>query len=250
MKLAIYSDIHLEFTSFDPPNLAADVVILAGDIGTGDQGVKWAQSSFSQPVVYVFGNHEFYRGHCMRTLTKCLNTYQGSNVNILERNAVVIKGVRFLGCTLWSDFRISDKPYNSMQLIEFEMNDYRKIRTGSGYRKLRGRDTLGIHQESVIWLKQRLEEPFDGHTVVVTHHAPHPNCINRKKCPEYLDGAYVSDISELIQKYQPALWVHGHTHKKVDFWIGRTRIVSNPRGYVTANACELSGFDSSFVVSL
>jgi len=248
MKIAVYSDIHLEFSNFNPPQLDVDVIVLAGDIGKSVQGIKWAKEFFQKPVVYDFGNHEFYKGHYPRTLMKCLKENDSENVHILEQKALFIDDARFLGCILWSDFRITSNPYNSMQLAEFEMNDYRVIRTGDSYRKLRARDTVGVHHQSLIWLKSQLAEPFDGRTVVVTHHAPHPDCLNRERYGSHLNGAYASDLSELITAYQPELWIHGHTHKKVDFQIGATRIISNPRGYVSAG--EETGFDPSFVVSL
>jgi len=248
MKIAVYSDIHLEFSNFAPPQLDADVIVLAGDIGKGQQGIEWAQEYFEQPVIYVFGNHEFYKGHFPRTLLKCRKANNSENVFILEQNAMVLKGVRFLGCILWTDFRITADPYSSMQLAEFEMNDYRVIRTGDSYRKLRARDTVGAYHQSLIWLKSQLAKPFDGRTIVVTHHAPHPDCLNRERYGLHLNGAYASDLSELVMAYQPELWIHGHTHNKVDFQLGATRIISNPRGYVSAG--EETGFDPNLVVDL
>ena len=58
MRIRVLSDLHLEDAPFDPPAAAADVVVLAGDIHNGAAGVEWAKRTFSQPVVFVAGNHE------------------------------------------------------------------------------------------------------------------------------------------------------------------------------------------------
>jgi hypothetical protein len=73
--------------------------------------------------------------------------------------------------------------------------------------------------------------PFDGPTVVVTHHAPHPDSVARRFENDPLTPAFVSDLSEVIDRWQPALWFHGHTHDNFDYRVGATRIVCNPKGY-------------------
>lgn len=65
MKLLVLSDLHVEFAPFVPDPAAveaADVVVLAGDVSNGVKGIAWARQAFAdKPVVYVVGNHEFYR---------------------------------------------------------------------------------------------------------------------------------------------------------------------------------------------
>ncbi|MDP3311133.1 MAG: metallophosphoesterase family protein, partial [Polaromonas sp.] len=64
MRLHILSDLHLELASFEPDAAAveqADLVVLAGDIHKGVNGISWARRTFpDKPVIYVAGNHEFY----------------------------------------------------------------------------------------------------------------------------------------------------------------------------------------------
>jgi Icc-related predicted phosphoesterase len=61
-----------------------------------------------------------------------------------------------------------------------------------------------------------------------------------------LTGAFVSDLSELIETYQPTLWVHGHVHNSSDYLVGNTRIMCNPHGYGTENP----DFNAALVVEL
>jgi len=105
MKLHILSDLHTEFTDFSAPDTGADVVILAGDIGVGLAGIEWAARRFPQvPVIYVPGNHEFY-GHDIG-LTEQLKAAVPVDIHVLNNDTLELEGIRFLGCTLWTDFNL------------------------------------------------------------------------------------------------------------------------------------------------
>src|SRR2546421_11715537 len=125
MRLQILGDLHLEFGTAKVPVTDADVVVLAGDIHLGREGRKWARSHFTdKPVVYVLGNHEFYR-HSLPELTETLKREtDGSNIHLLENTAVEIDGVRFLGCTLWTDFRLAADTESAIRAAEQIMSDY------------------------------------------------------------------------------------------------------------------------------
>ncbi len=104
MKLHILSDLHTEFAGFSPPDTNADVVILGGDIGVGLGGIEWAAAHFADmPVIYVPGNHEYY-GHAIELDDDLVNE-SVANIHVLNNDTVVINGVRYLGSTLWTDFR-------------------------------------------------------------------------------------------------------------------------------------------------
>ena len=105
MRMHVLSDLHNEFEPFAPPRAEADVVVLAGDIDIGKKGVRWAASACGgRPVIYVPGNHEYY-GHAIPKLTLELESLGASvGVRVLDCAVETIKGIRFLGCTLWSDF--------------------------------------------------------------------------------------------------------------------------------------------------
>jgi len=150
MKLHILSDLHLEFGPFTPPETDADIVLLAGDIHLGKRGLDWAATTFAdKPVLYVLGNHEYY-GKALPKLTHSLvELAANTNVEILERSSLQIDGVRFLGCSLWTDLRLQGDPWVASYAVEQAMNDYRKIRVNPRYRRLRASDTVAIHLNTI-----------------------------------------------------------------------------------------------------
>ena len=250
MRLHVLSDLHLERQSFVPAGVDADAVVLAGDIATGTRGVDWARSwANGRPVLYIAGNHEFY-GHAMPGLIDELRQAAvGSSVHVLENDAVVLDRVRFLGCTLWSDFEFDgrERRAESMRLCERVVNDYEHITFGPGGRTLTPRDTRMFHLSSRRWLAARLTQPHDGATVIITHHAPLIR--TRPPVPELraLAGAFASDVTDLMGADRVALWIFGHTHRVADLEVRGTRILSNPRGYPHQ---PVAGFDPGYVIEL
>jgi predicted phosphodiesterase len=236
MRLLIYSDLHFEFdrshdhAPFTPPPDGYDVAILAGDIDVSDRGITWAKAAFSTPVLYVIGNHEYYKdGHWQRT-PKRINATANNKVTLLNMHEAVIDNVRFLGTTLWTDYALGGDVHAAMDEAQNNINDFRHIREGLTYSKLRSSTVLAAHQRERLWLKQKLAEPFRGKTVVVTHHAPHPESLQAQYPSAALRPAYASDLSDLIGP-PIDLWVHGHTHASHSYHVNGTRIVCNARGY-------------------
>lgn len=250
MRLHVLSDLHLEQGEPGPGPVDADVVVLAGDISTGTRGVDWArEQARGRPVVYVAGNHEFYGHELPGLIGEIRRAADGSTVHVLENDEVMIDGIRFLGCTLWSDFAFDgpERREESMRLCERVVNDFGVIRFGPGDRALAARDTRAIHLASRRWLEDRLAQPHDGPTVVVTHHAP---LIRTRPSSPYmraLAGAFASDVTDLMGADRAALWVFGHTHRVADLDVRGTRVVSNPRGYRHE---PVAGFDPGCVVEL
>jgi predicted phosphohydrolase len=232
VRIRILSDLHLEFADFRPPPAAADVVVLAGDIHVGTEGVAWARAVFPDvPVVYVVGNHEYYKGAVPRLLDKLKLAAIGSNVHVLEREALTLGGVQFLGCTLWTDMAlIDDDPQIGMAASASTMADYKLIRVSPRYRRLRPEDTVTFHHQSRRWLKEALGAPA-SRQVVVTHHAPLPESLHPVYAAERANAAYASNLRALLDEARPALWIHGHVHYAHDYRVGETRVVCNPRGY-------------------
>jgi predicted phosphodiesterase len=232
MRLRIFSDLHLEFAPFQPSDRGVDVVVLAGDIHLETRGVGWAAETFRRPVVYVPGNHEYYGGHFKNTLAKMKQRGEGTQVHVLDRDEVVIEGVRFLGTTLWTDFSATGNLVQAALEARQRMSDYRRIRAGS-YRRLRPSDVLEDHRDAVTFLRTKLAEPFPGKTVVVTHHAPSTRSIADQFRGDigHLNAAYVNRLDELLGP-PAAVWVHGHTHTSFDYELLGTRVVCNPRGYI------------------
>lgn len=245
MKLHILSDLHLEFGYMVPPLLEVDAVILAGDIHKGIDGIKWAKESFGNiPVIYIAGNHEFYGNNHPKLMEKIQKECEGTNVHFLENQEFHIGDVRFLGCTLWTDYAILGDAQKGREIAAEAMNDYKRIRYGSHYRKFSPVDATKTHIHSRNWLEKSLSSNNVA-TVVITHHAPSIRSLAKQR--SNLDMAYASNMEELLSKYKPLLWVHGHIHEKADYWIEQTRIVSNPRGY---GKIEVEGFSENFIIEL
>lgn len=241
MKLQIYSDLHNEFSPFVPPAHDADVVILAGDICTKAKGVVWANETFDRPCIYVAGNHEYYGGHLESTLQK-MKAAAAAHVHVLENDEIVLGGVRFLGTTSWTDFSSTGNQGLAAITAREVMNDFRHIRTDN-YRRIRPDDLIMRNRAAHAWLSDRLSTPFDGKTVVITHHAPMVEVASPRDYG-HLTAAYANNWHDLVMKTD--LWIYGHTHHSVDMQIERTRVVSNPRGYPG----EKTGFDPALTIEI
>ena len=245
MRIRVLSDLHLEAAPFDPPAAPADVVVLAGDIHNGAAGVEWAKARFAAPVLYVAGNHEPYDGEFHATQAALREAATGSRVQILDCSETVIGGVRFLGCTLWTDFALCGEAGRKLAHREVRRLADRLPRRSAG-RTGRSRSPIrpALHAAHRAWLTSRLLRPFAGVTVVITHHVPHPGSIAPKFANHPLNPAFVSNLENLMGRAQ--LWIHGHTHRAFDYTVRGTRVVCNPRGY----ADEETGFRADLVVEV
>ncbi len=234
MKLYILSDLHNEFDLFSPPQTDADLVILAGDIHVGKQGIDWAIKNFpDQPVIYVLGNHEYYGRAFPKHITDLKRLAQGTNIHVLENDSLVRDGIIFLGCTLWTDFKLFGDPRIAGFQATQTMTDYRRIRVSPQYRRLRSLDTAIIHNKSLRWLHEQLEQLSGNHSkiVIITHHAPSKRSVAQLDQDDILSAAYASDLDSFVAESSAVLWIHGHIHVQQDYQIGSTRMICNPRGY-------------------
>ena len=280
MRVAILSDLHVEFEPFAPPPALqqADLVILAGDIHNGVQALHWARGSFpDQRILQIAGNHEFF-GECWQTLLPDMRRVARSlDIDFLENDALVVDGVQFLGATLWTDFELLSLPGRPVQLsaadakalLQRRIIDYSLIRwrdshepgapaasrgqdeTGSvdEERIFRPDDSIALHVRSRDWLARQLAMPFDGPRVVVTHHLPSWQSVAPSFARAASNAACASDLDALFGPV--TLWVHGHTHNSFDYRAGTTRIVANPRGYpMKDGGFENPRFDPALLVDV
>ena len=257
MKVTVCSDLHLECCEHGHgvPNLTSgDVLILGGDIlcarhfktnGTLHQVYK----DFLQKcvdnfnwVLYIKGNHEAYSFHWEST-DKIIQENLPEGIHFMDDSVVKISDWVFLGSTLWTDFRKE----NALEMMEASrhLNDYRAIRTGSNYRKLRPEDTLEFHKKSKQFLLDTLPMFENQKVWVLTHHAPSYQSIHPKYRMETINGSYASDLDDLIlSNPQIKYFSHGHTHSSFNYLIEECRVICNPRGYW--NGYNTSGLNLDF----
>lgn len=243
MRIRVYSDIHLEWAPFAPPANGADVVVLAGDIANGAAGIEWARETFRAPVLYLAGNHEYYEGE-FESVQAAMRAAAAGAIELLDCTRIVIGGVRFLGCTLWTDYSLAPESERAAVIEESrKLNpDYKLIRWGS--RPFSPDDAIALCTRQRAWLAAELARPFSGETVAITHFAPHRRSIAPAFANHRANPAFVLDLDEVMGR--AALWIHGHTHTFFDYRVRGTRVVCNPRGYPG----EPTGFRPELTVAL
>ena len=250
VRLHVLSDLHLEHAEFRSPAVHADAIVLAGDVAPGTAGIEWMRRhGDGRPIIHVAGNHEFYGHDLPGLIPRLKHAALGSGIHVLENDEVVIDGVRFLGCSLWSDFDFAgaESRSDTMRICERLVNDYKRIRVSDSDRPLRAQDTRELHLASRAWLAARLAAHHDGPTVVVTHHAPVVRGRPQNPLMAAVGGAFASDLSELMARERVALWIFGHIHRSVDTEVNGTRVLSNQRGYPHE---PVAGFDPGLVVEI
>ena len=265
MKIAITSDVHLEFGDLYLANEEkADVLILGGDIFVAsdlktwlyDESAMLVAATSSQKakadryfnfirhcleefnhVVFIMGNHEHYHGDFAKTAKIIRDTFGAfNNFHFLDKEHVIINDVLFFGGTLWTNMNNEDPI--TMHQIRMMMNDFNCVKntvhTDDRHSKVfMPEDAVEDHYEFRRGLDRVLEENPLMPVVVVGHHAPsklstHP----RYKTEFVMNGGYSTELHDFIlDRRQIKLWTHGHTHEDFDYMIGTTRIVCNPRGY-------------------
>lgn len=271
MKVAVCSDLHLEFGMVELDNEAgADVLVLSGDVLVAvdlNDPVKAAPlhrffehvTTLYPAVVYVAGNHEHYHGdfaHTLPLLHQHLGRY--ANLHILERSTVEFDGVVFAGSTLWTDMN-KGNPL-TLEQMRLAMNEFVCVRNSNVmvqrrvplYETVDGVthvSRMGVSSKPALFKPEDAAEEFalnlkflaDAYTnlapgkrmVVVGHHTPSYLSSNPRYSAQYhMNAGYHSELAEFIfDRPRVALWTHGHTHDPYDYMLGSTRVVCNPRGY-------------------
>lgn len=250
MKIALASDIHLEFGDIALINdQAADVLILSGDICVVRDLIKaqlMVQDFFTNccrqfsDVIYVMGNHEHYHGDFAKSHAQAQAVFDElelTNLHLLEKSTVTIGDITFVGGTLWTDCNRGDQM--TMWHASHGMNDYRTVtntRSGKagGAWRLLPEHTVEDHLRMLDYIRIVVENKPDQRFVVVGHHAPSAKSVDAiYKHDTVMNGNFYSDLEQFIlDRPQIRLWTHGHMHNASDYQIGETRVVCNPRGYV------------------
>lgn len=256
MKLAIASDLHIEFGDIKLDNVVAkaDVLILAGDIcmlkdldkqsERGDRTRDFFKriSNLFPRTLYVFGNHEHYSGDFAKARANWDNFcyhHMISNIHVLDKETMEIDGYQFIGGTLWTDFNRQD-PLTMLHAGQ-AMNDYRGVKNSRDpvSWKFLPKHALEDHVKMRQYLNlcmdnYRAASRTDNKMVVITHHAPSPLSIHEKYAHDTLmNGNFHSNLNEFVESNpQIQLWIHGHMHDPFDYKLGETRVFCNPRGYI------------------
>ena len=239
MKIRLLSDLHLECGNAPVtlPSVGEDVVVLAGDIDKGTDGIRWAVRAIAdRPVLYVLGNHEAYGKNLdlLREWIRPVRRYAlRDRMMVLDDRSVVLGGVRFVGATLWTDFNLlgEERQADSMRFARRCMNDYERIsvRLHLGTRLLEPHDTLAYHRRSRKYLERTIARSPQP-VVVISHHGPFVGASAERYRHDDLSPAFNSDLTAMMREPVKA-WIFGHTHHCVETRIGDTLVVSNQRGY-------------------
>lgn len=281
MKIQLLSDLHLEVhPHFRPePAPGADVLVLAGDIGSYQPGSLLAGDDFGLerfsplpqfagwpcPVIFVPGNHEYDMQDFDAAHARLRATCERMGMVWLERETAVLGGVRFVGTTLWSDYDAMSMHEGVTDLTRLLKLREKAFRAANFYLQKTGGTRSGepflaapMREQSLLcqqWLRQALEQPFDGPTVAVTHFAPSL----RSADPRYGLVPGTAGFCNVLDDLLPwaDLWLHGHLHAPSDYvaegrrgdgsaW--RCRVVANPLGY--ARKGEQEGFLSRSTIDV
>jgi predicted phosphodiesterase len=252
VKIQVLSDLHLTVAAMELPRTDADVVVLAGDIARPAQAIEWARG-FSQPVIYVPGNHEYYGGSSLAAVGEELQRLSAdTHVHVLDEADIVLGGVRFVCATLWTDFLLFEdeaRREESVAAATRLIADFSRI-TLDGTAPFTPAHSRVLCERAVQWLSQRLDPAGAPPTVVVTHHAPSARSVEPKYADSVLNPAFVSNLDALVARSAASIWIHGHTHYPVDYTIGPVRVFSNPRGYARDGVPENRAFDPYRIVEI
>ena len=271
MKIQLLSDLHLEVHPGYVPRPApgADLLVLAGDIGSYQAGSRLAEDDFGLtrfsprhgwpvPVLFVPGNHEYDALDFDETHERLRATCEALDITWLEREELVIGSVRLLGTTLWSDFdALASQPGAPEPSLALVLKQRQKAYRAANYylskaaARRHGELMLaeGWREQALVcqeWLRAALDQPFDGTTVVVTHFAPSLRSADPRYGLTPGTAGFCNSLEPLLARAQ--LWLHGHLHCQHDYVEQGCRVVANTLGY--ASKGEQEGFRDTFVVTV
>ncbi|MEJ6390585.1 metallophosphoesterase [Gymnodinialimonas ulvae] len=259
--LAILSDLHFDSYyryAIDPIKMwgledilwNADALILAGDLTNGPSR-NWPNvfqylSEFIPPEqIYALpGNHDYYHGS-LDDDAHLADAARKAGAHFVQKQVLLHGDTRLICCTLWTDFNLTNDLTDAMQTAQRAMRDYDLITAPTdpdAYladvspmrppRRIRPIDTLNLHLDHRAWLEAALAAPHPigaaGHTVVVTHHGPHPTVAGKV---DSLTASFHSDLGDMIKRHQPDAWFLGHSHRRLRAQVHGTDIRNVSFGY-------------------
>lgn len=249
MKLWILSDLHLESLPFPnafrpaPPDF--DVLVSVGDIWSGNVGRGFEILrclAGDKPIVTTLGNHEYFRGEINATIAEARRAAESAGILLLEGDAADLGDIRFIGATLWSDYKLAGTIDHALPTGE----DIR-VCDESSERSFTVGDARRLHVAARNRLAHLINQESPLPRVVLTHHAPLPESVAMGDRGSWSAGNSASDLSNLTDMGRVKLWVHGHIHRSIEMRRpGGTRILCNPAGTLFSNP----RFDEHLVVEI
>ena len=225
---------------WQPPDFGADAYVAAGDLfDDGRLSARWcaelAQRS-GRPVIFTPGNHDFYGARISVRLQEMARICRAGGVTLLQNRSVVLNGVRFVGGTAWTDFALDGAGFQGLarHAARNMIQDFSAIFVGDGTgagEMLSPEYTERMHRRTLRALDRGLEDAYEEPVVVVTHHAPSRRSISSSFQKSALNPAFASSLDDKVGWSNARVWVHGHVHHSVDYELGATRVLCNPRGY-------------------
>lgn len=246
MKVLVTADLHFDswlrsgrnpYGSILSVLETLDALIIAGDIADNPAHgwpnfFGWLKHVIDPGKVWVIpGNHDYY-GWRLDDDEGLRRIAEGCGVNVAQKRAVELEGHRFLCCTLWTDFCLSGDLIGAMRAVQDGLADYDRITIGPDRLPIGPSDTLDLHQDHLLWLESELGKRYAGRTIVVTHHAPHPEVAGSI---DSLSAGFASNLDGFIRRHHPDAWFFGHTHRLLGARIGQgataTRLINISLGY-------------------
>lgn len=237
MKIAIASDIHLEFGTVElKGDFESDVLILAGDIcPIHNQKILKDFLDFYtnifKDIIWIAGNHEYYLSeyfNAQKTIKNFVKRYK--NVHFLDNDSITIGNANFFGGTLWTTCN-NHHPFTDIYLRKYMSDFAGAIKFGK--RNFLPEDSYHLHKATMKKLFEWYPKNTTLNNVVITHHLPHEQSIPDEFKNDWdANGGFRTDLDNFIADHPNInLWIHGHTHQAADYQVHQTRIVCNPRGY-------------------
>lgn len=227
--IQVASDLHFEFLSeesqrvvFGPDHVKGDILVLAGDLTNDPNDFKCFVGKANH-IIIVMGNHEYY-GHKLDRIQYWKTSFEDfGSVHVMDNEVLELPeyDLRIIASTLWASLAEGTQAEECRRCI-------------ADFTAIRGMTTdlyMQLHQKAVDYISHVLASPFDGKTVVVTHHAPSWRSNHPKFAASAVAGLFCSNLEYLMEEYSPELWIHGHTHDAWDYNVFNTRVVCNPSGY-------------------
>ena len=259
MKIKLLSDLHLEGrhgyrSSKFPMSWAVyngeDVLVLAGDIAVGHDAVVDAIDYFLAQgyphIIYVMGNHECYH-HSMDERAKLKRTLASmTKVHMLDCNEVIkIDDVSFFGGTLWTNFA---DDFWAKSAAARGINDFRVIDDWTVNK------AVAEYERQIQYIRWAYEST-PGKKVIVTHFMPAQECVaeryrSKNGVDVLINKYFANDLGGWIETLSNTTFLFGHTHDSMDFFLGETRLVSNPLGYAREEIPEFAKFNPNKVIEV